>query len=927
TSAQITTDFTAPATTLTSNGLTNESAEPVTAISENVTYYAKDSYTVSGTITEENYDRTKVTITAKNGSTDITGTALTTLQSSLAASLTSDTDKTWSFAGITGTGTYEYSLKIEDKAANSKTYKIKVVYDNTAPESLSITTAATSGVNSISGSSKTFEGSASDSGSGLSSYSYAFTQGDSAPADDSNDWTKVETGNGSWSFTRTVISSTQASPNCLHEGLWTLYVKATDKAGNTTTTPVSRQYWVDQSAPAITDLNNAAINYFNGNLTITGKAIDTNALATSGAVVIKNGTTTLATINSVGTGGTWTANITDTSSITANTAVDLTIQAKDCVGKTSDAATYTVYKDTNPPVIAFTSPDGNLAQDEPLSGTSGIFSGTTTDAASGVASYSYIFSKSSTAPATGWTTVTNAVTSWSIPKTFTAGTGTAANDEGQWYLFVKAEDKAGNETVSASSLSFWYDNSVPEIVSVSMTTAAGSCIPNNNIYYFNGTFDTNTVALKGSITARDSSAVAPIISYKIGTGTEVEITGINASTGTRSGTWSIPSSAFTQDGEYTVKIIATDQCGRKAEQTYNVYRDTSAPTIAITTPNPAAAASTRYYEQETLNVNGSVSDSGSGVNKVYYSTNNGTSWTLLNSYAPGSTTWREYLNLQGEITLSVKAEDYLGYVSSVASVTYTLDAAAPVLTVGTVDSTQGTGYSFTLTGTAYDTNALSYVEIEDKIGTTVQTYSTNDGTLSITNGTIATAKSDATKVTWSKTFSASDETPLAQGQHTFTIKAKDASNRDAVTETRIVLVDTQAPVLAITTPSAAGFTKSAYVTFSGTLTEANFDSLEIKLYKAGVTNAIETTTANPQGTNGSWSYTANLPDEGASYYITAKATDKVENETTQTSAQITTDFTAPATTLTSNGLTNESAEPVTAISENVTYYAKDSYTV
>ena len=118
-----------------------------------------------------------------------------------------------------------------------------------------------------------------------------------------------------------------------------------------------------------------------------------------------------------------------------------------------------------------------------------------------------------------------------------------------------------------------------------------------------------------------------------------------------------------------------------------------------------------------------------------------------------------------------------------------------------------------------------------------------------------------------KTFSASDATPLAQGQHTFTIKAKDASNRDVVTETRSVLVDTQAPVLAITTPSAAGFTKSAYVTFSGTLTEANFDSLEIKLYKAGGTNAIETTTANPQGTDYSFTLTGTAYDTNALSYV------------------------------------------------------------
>ncbi|MBR3645276.1 MAG: hypothetical protein IKN54_02565, partial [Lachnospiraceae bacterium] len=651
----------------------------------------------------------------------------------------------------------------------------------------------------------------------------------------------------------------------------------------------------------------------------------------SGAVVIKNGEETLATINSVASDGTWTASI-NGSSITANTAVDLTIQAKDCVGKTSDAATYTVYKDTNPPVIAFTSPDGNLAQTEPLSGTSGIFSGTTSDTASGVASYSYVFSKSSTAPATGWTTVTNAVTSWSIPKTFTAGTGTAANDEGQWYLFVKAADKAGNETAAASSLSFWYDNSVPTLTT-SMTTATGKCENKDGKYYFNGTIAANT-ALTGSITASDTSAVAPTISYKIGSGTEVAITGITPTDGTCSGTWSIPSSAFTQDGEYTVKIIATDQCGRKAEQTYNVYRDTLAPTITITAP---AAATGTIVNTASYTFGGTIADptfySASAV--LYKDTAATDTTTTIEVNDNNTWTWRPTGLEDGTYHIVVTAKDKVSNTATQTTGTVIVDRTAPATSIvpaegnnitdasfAAVDELENgktyyTSSSYTITGVINDNNWETGATAKYKID----------------NGAETTLTVNASTKAWSLS--------AATAGHTYEIKLKDSAENEN-TYSFTISYDATAPNASIAIPDAditnplyalstnnysfklsasdggVGVKELSYIfTQTDSLPAANADwetdSNFTTADKYVVMDLVALNTVDSNSQTVENTLTATQLPEGI-WYLWVKAKDKAGNETAGTSIsanrrKIIVDKSAPTLTVT-NSLSETGTNPI-----------------
>ena len=279
--------------------------------------------------------------------------------------------------------------------------------------------------------------------------------------------------------------------------------------------------------------------------------------------------------------------------------------------------------------------------------------------------------------------------------------------EGIWYLWVKAKDKAGNETAvtTANRRKIIVDKSAPALTVTNSLSESGtnpkldSAAPVLTVNNVDSTQGTNySFTLTG--TAYDTNALNYIeIVDKIGS---------------------------TLQGTYTTEN------GTPATKEFTVYKDTSAPTVVI--QNPSADAS---FEQPTVNIRGSVNDTigsgenaipGSGPKEIWYKTNNG-GWTQLTSYTAGGTIWNDNVSLssEGTVTLYVKAKDNLGNESTPENVSFYFDASAAELEVEDVDETLGTGYTLTLTGTAFDSNELDYIEIVDKIGDTVQgTYTTEN---------------------------------------------------------------------------------------------------------------------------------------------------------------------------------------------------------
>ena len=746
-----------------------------------------------------------------------------------------------------------------------------VIVDAAAPDILTITSPAAddaTGAAAISGSSKVFSGNATDNISGLASYSYVFSQSAAVPTEG---WTTVAAENGNWSITRTVSSTTQPSEGCLHEGEWYLFIKAKDKAGNETQTPVTRHFWIDQSVPALTNVNLAAGagtgTYFfkTAALTVSGKAIDTHVLAEN-AVVIKKGDVTVATINraDVGTDGSWEVTLDEEVIPNDGTSTALSIEVKDIVGKSSGVNTYNVCKDMVSPV-ATVSPAADTALTYQKS-VNYEFTGTASD--TNLDEVTAELYKNGTKAEETTLTLDRATNTWKW-KVYDL-------EEATYNIKVTAKDKADNRTECQSG-SIKVDTIAPvttvngtALYESNGTTAVTEISDGENVeagtYYAQSSY-----VLSGVVTDSNFECSAASFIFKEN-GTEKPVTFTGTGTSSDPYNWTYTPASFA-DGTYAYTITVTDKAQNKTVYSFTIVYDTTAPVVVIASPESTAYSS-------APEANGTVRDAGIGIAEVKWSIDNST-WSATD-WTSG-TNWSVDLGAmehEGSVTLYVKAKDKFGKEAS-QNVSFSYDLNNPV--VAETDSVAGyqkAGYTFTLTGTAYDTNALSYIEIVDRIGNTVQgTYrvdnddSTTD-TITITNGTIAAAKSAESALTWSKTFAYNDSTPLEEGQHTFTITAKDTAEKTSNTATKTVFVDTVAPQIQITAASIPNVNDTANPSFRfrGTAQDnenGSADSgievvqLKIKSYNtadgtvpaANASSVNETDWIEASGTTG-WLYTA-----------------------------------------------------------------------
>ena len=678
-------------------------------------------------------------------------------------------------------GNHTLTITATDISGKQTRITRSVIVDTTAPDILTITSPATddaTGAAAISGSSKVFTGNATDNISGLESYSYVFSQSATAPTEG---WTTVEAENGNWSINRTVSSTTQAAEGCLHEGEWYLFIKAKDKAGNETQTPVTRRFWVDQSVPALTNVNLAAGTgaYFfkTAALTISGKAIDTHALAEN-AVVIKKAGTAVAAISrtDVASDGSWEVTLDEEIIPDDGTSVTLTIEATDVVGKSSGVSTYNVCKDMVAPTATVSpSVDAELAYQKSVNYE---FTGTASDTNLDEVTAELYKNGTKVDETTLSTDRTTNIWKWKVYDL----------EEATYNIKVTAKDKADNSTECQSG-SIRVDTIAPvtNVNGTALYEANGTTpvteVTNGETVEAGTYYAQSSYTLSGVVTdANFEYSATSFILKENGTEKTVNFTDSG---------WTYTPAGFA-DGNYAYTITVTDKAQNKTVYSFTVVYDTTAPVVVISSPENTAYSS-------APEANGTVRDAGIGIAEIKWSIDNNT-WTAAD-WTSGSN-WSVDLGTmehEGSVTLYVKAKDKFGKETS-QNVSFSYDLNNPVVSeTDSVEGYQKAGYSFTLTGTAYDTNELSYVEIVDRIGNTVQgTYRVDNddsttNTITITNGSIATAKSAESALTWSKTFAYNDTTPLEQGQHTFTITAKDTAGKTSNTATKTVFVDTVAP--------------------------------------------------------------------------------------------------------------------------------------
>ena len=181
--------------------------------------------------------------------------------------------------------------------------------------------------------------------------------------------------------------------------------------------------------------------------------------------------------------------------------------------------------------------------------------------------------------------------------------------------------------------------------------------------------------------------------------------------------------------------------------------------------------------------------------------------------------------------------------------------------------------SFTLSGTAWDTNLLSCVKIFQKKGNGSESEVTGIG-YTYPEGGITAAKSESACANWSRTFSFGGNDGLSDGEYTYRIVSYDDAGKQSEEITKVIVVDTAKPSVTFNTPAADSFTNLTAYTFSGTVSDANLNTVKATLLKGTseeVVSGYEEQTIYPAGTSWSWTVT-NLSDD--EYKVRIKASDK-----------------------------------------------------
>ena len=354
------------------------------------------------------------------------------------------------------------------------------------------------------------------------------------------------------------------------------------------------------------------------------------------------------------------------------------VTVTDKAGKTS-SENVTVTIDITPPTIGITKPIGNTTGANGsiiknfVSGDSYMFQGTITDNenGTGIDKYYYFLTADGTIPddTSAWVYATSEE-NWSFTKTIASGSGAVSGSdlyEGEWTLYVKAVDKAGNESAVVSR-AFSIDKAVPRL------TIDGNTLSNSGTTYFKEasytisgtTEDTHGIDY---ITIRSGSTVLANIA-----GTEIT-----------NGNWTAQLQ-LEENTAISISIIATDKAGRTSDTiTRSFYRDTQAPSIWTTSDLTGLFTSTG----SGITIQGSVNDgTGSGVDKVLYSIDG--SEPSLEATVTNQTWTVNFtstnLPSEGMYILKIKAVDKLGNITA-APVTGTIvyDTAKPNLTINLND--------------------------------------------------------------------------------------------------------------------------------------------------------------------------------------------------------------------------------------------------
>jgi hypothetical protein len=453
----------------------------------------------------------------------------------------------WDTTGVSD-GLYDLRAVTTDNAGNTTNSSAVTNrrVDNTAP-TVSITNPG-----SPIGGTKTFDGSASDGGSGVSSVTFQISP---VGANTWSDMCSDSTSPYSCSYDTSGVS----------DGQYDFRALATDGAGNSATSSVYSGAFVDNTAPTVSMTDPG--QYVKGTVTLDATASD----AGSGIANVK-------IQRSPAGAGTWTDVCTDTTSpyqCSTNTATwggdglyDLRAIATDNATKTTTSAVVTNRRvDNTAPTAGITDPGTPLHQSVSVS-----MSGT--DGGSGVASV-----KLQSSPA-GLNTWTDACSDTTSP--YACSWDTTAVSDGLYDLRAVTTDNAGNATNSSTVTNRRVDNTAP---------TAGLTDPGSPL---RGTVTLNATGTDGG------SGVLNVQIQRAPTGTSTWATICTDTTTPYSCSWN---TGGVTDGGYDLRAVTTDNANNVTYSTVvsNRVVDNTAPTATdIQTANKTGGTAGTAEQGDTM---------------------------------------------------------------------------------------------------------------------------------------------------------------------------------------------------------------------------------------------------------------------------------------------------------------------------------------
>ncbi len=489
----------------------------------------------------------------------------------------------------------------------------------------------------------------------------------------------------------------------------------------------------------------------------------------------------------------------------ASEVTTLTFTAKDAYGRTA-TKTFTYKYDLDIPTIAVTTalavqPARNyFNQNYALTVKGTAQEAVSANPQSGLAGIEYVIVPGLNASLPGtptWLDATGSA-SW-VANVDLTDSGTFA--DGDYTVFLRSVDLMGNASTPLS-YTVTGDRVAPTLSETEINTS--------NTVYRPATFD-----LGGAVS--DAGSGIASFAYTRNGGASV-----NAMALISSGSWTLPQVGLA-DGTYSYVITAKDGAGISSTVTRTVTIDNTKPVIGITSPSLAEEG--QYITENSYNFKGNASDTGSGVNTINLTINGATAaispvtnWTSVQDLT-GLTEGATYAAL-------LEVSDNAGNTET-ATRNFKVDRAAPRATV--VPGATANGFeessvfyretAFALSGTCDDAaittgrKATSVVLSRSKDGGPATKIASTIGADGVPFGTDVIAAQ-----TWTYSQAVNAATHADDGLYVYTLVVTDDAGR-STTATATVRIDTTAPTVVVTAPTASESVSVASYTLQGNATD------------------------------------------------------------------------------------------------------------